>query len=242
MPGAPATPRGPAGPPGAEPHATAEQRLPGLRPPTAGGAGPPRKTLHHHHPSAPRQTPPARAPLRTAPLSAASPCPEAEEAAIKLGESTCGWMRGEGRDPGVASARPLPTQALFRDGGSRAGQKHSEETAPWRFPGASRRHQPCPRLSGAGTALHGSLTTATPKGTLSLRPLAQNWGQPWESRFNHTPELPAEVSPAPWDTRVSPVHTAAGCACPVTGLSPVSPCPGVLLGSPAGTRRRQLGS
>lgn len=186
MPGAPTTPRGPAAPPGAEPHVPGEQRLPGLWPPTAGGAGPPRKTLHHH-PSTPSQAPPARAPFCTAPLSVASPCPEAEEAAIKLGESRCGWMRGEGRDPGTASARPLPTQALFRDGGSRAGQDGSEETAPWRFPGPSRGHQPCPRLSGAGTALHGSITTATPRDVLSLRPLAQNREQLWQSRFNHTP-------------------------------------------------------
>lgn len=77
-------------------------------------------------------------------------------------------MRGEGRDPGIASARPLPTQALFRDGGSGAALNLGEETAPWRFAGAGRRHQPCPRLSGAGTALYGSITTATPQGILPL--------------------------------------------------------------------------
>lgn len=153
------------------------------------------------------------------------------------------WLdAGRGAGPWDGQ-RPAPAHAGFISGWRlQCRPKPQRGNSSWRFAGASRRHQPCPRLSGAGTAFHGSITTATPQGILSLRPLAQNPGQRWQSRFNHTPQLPAEVFPAPRGSRVSSVHMAAGNACPVTALSPVSPCPGVLLGSPSGTHRQQLGS
>lgn len=232
MPGAPTTPRGPAAPHGAEPHAPGEQRLPGIRPPTAGGAGPPRKTLHHH-PSTPSQTPPARAPLRTAPLSVASPCPEAEEAAIKLGESRCGWMRGEGRDPGMARALPLPTQGFYFGMEASEQAKPSKKTVPWRGNSSLVRKQlpggfqvpaggtsPAPGSLGRPELSMGASQQRHHRASCPCGLLPKTGNSPGRAAC-HTPWLPAEVSPAPRGTRVSPVHTAAGNACPVTGLSPV---------------------
>lgn len=181
MPGAPTTPRGPAAPlPGAEPPRHGRAAAPGAvathrrRGRTPAEDPPPPPPLHPEPNPAGSGTPPHRAPVRGLAVSGG------RGGGNKTGRKHVRLDAGRGAGPWDGQ-RPAPPRAGFiyitlRDGGSRAGQNYSEKTAPWRFPGAIHKHQPCPRRSGAGTALHGSITTATPQGTLSLPPAS--WPKP----------------------------------------------------------------
>lgn len=146
----------------------------------------------------------------------------------------CGaWGSGQGPWDGHCPGT-LPTEVLFQDGDPREGQDRSEEAAPqgdFVLDGASSRAPgpagwvPCsPRralscmVTPQSSPPRYSLTTPSSMGILYPPAPCSSLGSKTGSCFNHTPELHAEVGPAPWGTGASwgssqaftPTRAAAG--------------------------------
>lgn len=246
MPPGPAAPPPPPHPsPGAEPTPLGQQRLPGPCPPSARPhpvtrrqrgrtplEAPPSPSPLHPVPN------PAGSGTPLAPLlcTGVSQRSKDEEAAIKLGGKQV-WLdsglgtRTLGRPPprhpahgGFISGwrsqrRPRPQRGSGSPGGDfvlAGGSSQAPGPAGW-VPCSPRRALPCV-VTPRGSPPRYSLTTPGSMGILYPPAPCGSLGSKTGSRFNHTPELHAEVAPAPWGTGASwassqaftPTRAAAG--------------------------------